>query len=494
MVYFAACVYRDVRFIQNADGTPVFADRPVLDVNGKPMVNSAGEAYAVERGAIRTLQVHGDCQAFQCFSQIAREAGCSVPAMMPEARKLLFPDTVRETDPLKCWLYALFDLAWRNTPGSPLKAERHTWVGNTSVSLRSLPHLRRAAAAGAMVAPSELLAQVPDPPDRFYSILGDLWTASIAAIDILSASSAAEAPKPLDAKELTVMSAIPCPDASASPNAELFSLADTQIRLKMAEQGDRLQRAIAQGMAEANARGLLHSSITLNMIIEHCCDAIAERGQLAWATIQEHIAAAGIVCFDGLNTQLRQAVAAHIPEGHGDVAAIMERYLKRIQLRGAHMREAERLDAAREKALAEAYGAVDLFVLSVRGKEARGAQGSRNVNIAVNAPVAALQIGNSNVASVVQRWTVGKRDELLEALGRIEDGIRSEQIPDSVLQEQLRTLVREAQAEARQDNPNISRLKLCLSQLATAIRTVAALKPAWMTLVEIANWLGRAVP
>jgi len=490
-VYWATGVYRNVRFIQNADGTPVFTDKPVLDVDGKPIVNSAGEAYAIERGAVRTLQVHGEYEAFQCFSQIATQAGCSVPAMPPAVRNMLFPGTVRETDPLKCWLYVLFDLAWRNMPGSPLKAERYTWVGDTSVSLRSLPNFRRAAAIGAKVPHPELLAQIPDPPDRFYSVLDNIGLASIAAVDILLTSAGENTGESRETEEVLLTSTTRFADAATSPNAELLKLADTQIRLEVAEQGQRLQRAIAQGMGEMGARGVLHSSMTLNMIIGHCCDAIAERAQIAWTTIKRYIAEAGITYSNALGAELKLAVTAHLPEDHGDIAAILERYLERIQLRGIQMQQRERLDAARSMALAQAYGAIDLFVLSVRKRQAQTAPLGQSVNIAVNAPVGALQIGDSNVASVVQQWTAEKRDDLLKALERIEDAVRSQQIPNSISEEQLRTLLREAQSEAREDKPNISRLKSLLSQLAAVIQIVAALKPAYTTLLEIARWLGQ---
>jgi len=490
MVHFAAGGYREVRLIQNADGTPVFADKPVLDVDGKPIANSAGEAYAIERGATRTLQVYGEYEAFRSFSQIASEAGCSIPAMPPEARKPLFPETVRETDSLRCWLYVLFDLAWWGIEGSPLRAERSTWVGNTSVSLRSLPHFRRADAAGAKVLPPELLAQIPDPADRFYSVLDNLFLASIAAVDILLESGAANSAELRQAGEVSVMSTTPCADAGASPNAELLNLADTQIRLEIAEQGKRLQHAIAQGMEEMIVRGLLRSSITLGMIVSHCCDAIAERAQIAWSTIETHIAVAGITYSDALGAELKLAVTVHLPEDHGDIATIVERHFKPIKLYGVQMREKKALDTARGKALAKVYGAIDLFVLSVRNTQSQTAQFGQNVNITVNAPVGAVQVGDSNIANVMQQWTAEKRGDVLKALEAIEDAIRSQQIPDSISKEQLRTLLRKAQAEARQEKPNISRLKTCLSQLATFIRTVAALNGAYTTIKGIVSWLG----
>ena len=153
----------------------------------------------------------------------------------------------------------------------------------------------------------------------------------------------------------------------------------------------------------------------------------------------------------------------------------------------------ERLNDARGKALTKVNGAVDLFVLSVRGRAARGAAGSQNINIAVHAPVGALQIGDSNLANVMQEWTAGKQAELLGALDRIGDAIRSQQIPASVSLEGLVALLADARAEAKQAHPVArTRLKTTVSAVAAGIRTIASLAPAYATLTGLAQWLGRA--
>ena len=83
LVHCGGSIYRNVGVMRNPDGTYIFATQPVKDVNGNPIVNTAGEAFAVERGAVRTVLVHGDLRAFESFRQIAIEAGSSVSAGAP---------------------------------------------------------------------------------------------------------------------------------------------------------------------------------------------------------------------------------------------------------------------------------------------------------------------------------------------------------------------------------------------------------------------------
>ena len=50
------------RFRQHfdADGHPVFTDRPALDARGVPITNSAGQAFAVTTQAHRSIELFGD--------------------------------------------------------------------------------------------------------------------------------------------------------------------------------------------------------------------------------------------------------------------------------------------------------------------------------------------------------------------------------------------------------------------------------------------------
>ena len=70
------------------------------------------------------------------------------------------------------------------------------------------------------------LAQVTDPPDRFYSVLDDLLAASGAAIDILLASAELERRVRLKQKAIAVV-AEHDPEATVPPNTELLAVSQT---------------------------------------------------------------------------------------------------------------------------------------------------------------------------------------------------------------------------------------------------------------------------
>jgi len=88
-------------------------------------------------------------------------------------------------DDVERWICALFDLAWANVAGSPLRSSRRVWFNGGS-SQRSVEdaavsdlHVLRG------ISSKKVIAETPDPPDRCYTQLPDVFLASSQAIDIL---------------------------------------------------------------------------------------------------------------------------------------------------------------------------------------------------------------------------------------------------------------------------------------------------------------------
>jgi hypothetical protein len=80
------------------------------------------------------------------------------------------------------WVNAVFELAWQRFPGSPLNAQRFAWNGSTSIPLDALSRFQQQANDGFRIDGIEGITN-----SHWYSVIDDLMSASIAAIDVLLA-------------------------------------------------------------------------------------------------------------------------------------------------------------------------------------------------------------------------------------------------------------------------------------------------------------------
>ena len=176
----------------DAEYEPLVGDRPVYDIGGKPIVFSDGEPVAMRLGAFRTYTIYGlgsaKDRAATCrsFYANAAEAGRSLHGLPAELNRILWRDWLdgfMEIDDPEFWVNALFELAWQRLPGSPLVAEKLAWQGQTSIPLDSLPHVDSLPHFREQVDKMG----IPDPAAHWYSVLDNLLSASVAAIDALLA-------------------------------------------------------------------------------------------------------------------------------------------------------------------------------------------------------------------------------------------------------------------------------------------------------------------
>jgi hypothetical protein len=177
-------VYRFPAQIFEANGAAKFAEKPVLDVDGKPILAPDGRPFAIRTGAKRRLWVNGDFEAHSRFQTLAIDSARAVQGIPDEVwRGRLEPETMATSDDYVRWLYVLFDLAWRNEPVATLRAKKYAWFdtakAHTVFALDDLPILRQTSPL------SERLAAIPDPPCHFYSTLMNVCAASVGAIDML---------------------------------------------------------------------------------------------------------------------------------------------------------------------------------------------------------------------------------------------------------------------------------------------------------------------
>ena len=176
----------------NAEYEPLVGDRPVYDLLGNPILFHDGDPVALQLGTSRNYTVYADAgpdRAAVCesFYSTAAEAGRGLYGLPADVNRILWRDWLDGfwmLDGTWMWINALFELAWQCFPGSPLTAKKYVWSGSARMPLDTLSLLRR---QGEHSGPMELLADIPDPPAHWYSVLENLPSASIAAVDILLA-------------------------------------------------------------------------------------------------------------------------------------------------------------------------------------------------------------------------------------------------------------------------------------------------------------------
>jgi hypothetical protein len=80
------------------------------------------------------------------------------------------------------WTDAVFELAWQSIEGAPLSAPKYAWFESTQVALEGIESLR--------LGDLQLPEWFKIPPDCWYSMISNVFEASVAAIDILLPTTA----------------------------------------------------------------------------------------------------------------------------------------------------------------------------------------------------------------------------------------------------------------------------------------------------------------
>jgi len=160
------------------------ADKAVPDIDGNPILSPSGKPSPIRQGCFRSHILYAT-KSNTRFNSLATEAGRVLYGIPSEVNRVLWRDWLdgfRTLHDNCMWTNAVFELAWQQHSGSSLRARKMAWNGNASVPLDALTHMRSRGDAGG---PNEWLDEIGDPPAHWYSVIDDLVSASIAAIDIL---------------------------------------------------------------------------------------------------------------------------------------------------------------------------------------------------------------------------------------------------------------------------------------------------------------------
>jgi hypothetical protein len=157
---------------------------PTIDATGQPIVTSAGEPLTVDEGFDQALRYYGNGR--ETYELIATDAGHCMRTISCEIAELINREPHDLCmDDISSWTTAVFELAWKRIPGSPLGAKKYAWIRDVPYEVSGFTDNRWVGAS------IDLLAGIPDCPIHWYSVIDDLFSASAAAIDILASDLSA---------------------------------------------------------------------------------------------------------------------------------------------------------------------------------------------------------------------------------------------------------------------------------------------------------------
>jgi hypothetical protein len=179
--------HREFRQVVDENGNYRLRDDPIVDVHGKPIVNSAGTAYDVVMPAFRSVFFTGDNDHFGQLSTIAKRAGAAAAAGDFKVARIL--DGWRFSTTSDLWWALVFELAWTGTHPL-LTADRRIWLPSESPNTY-VPYDRETlkALSASEFGPASAIpvAWLQHLPEAWISELDDVVVASIDTLDSLIA-------------------------------------------------------------------------------------------------------------------------------------------------------------------------------------------------------------------------------------------------------------------------------------------------------------------
>ncbi|MDG2223677.1 MAG: hypothetical protein P8L85_20015 [Rubripirellula sp.] len=173
--------------------TPAVGHDAIHNVTGNPILFSNGQPVALRTGVNRNYFVHAGGAAHEritnitSFFSLAAQAGQCLESLPTSVSRHLWrdwPDGFRTIGDKGMWVSALFELAWQQSAESQLTADRFTWIGTTNTRFDLSPSASQQSTSSN---PADASTLAPVGPPHWYSVIDDLVSASIAAIEILLA-------------------------------------------------------------------------------------------------------------------------------------------------------------------------------------------------------------------------------------------------------------------------------------------------------------------
>jgi hypothetical protein len=205
-VAFGSAGHREAFQRCDSKSNPLFREDPIFDANGKPIENSAGEAFDIVMPAFRSTVFSGASDDYRKLEHIAERGGRLIAKVEISWLRAALAGW-RFSKHADLWWTVVFEIGWSKRHPL-LNLERRLWlpseVANVFVpyDLEQLRHLSNSGFGPGKAIPAQWLERLPE---AFVSELPDAVSACFDAVDyILSEIASSERGDDSSATEVAI--------------------------------------------------------------------------------------------------------------------------------------------------------------------------------------------------------------------------------------------------------------------------------------------------
>jgi hypothetical protein len=272
----------------------------------------------------------------------------------------------------------------------------------------------------------------------------------------------------------------------------LLEVARTRLRIEFAEQAEHLHRDYDNLANRYRHRGMLDSGMFLKAVADSCVSAIDIRAQVTWQTIYRFISSAALRYGEELASDLKRAFRDTLG-GACDLFAV---YTKAAKILGDDATGAEigqKLDIALAHGITRIEAEIELLCTSLKAAESAEASIPGTI-VNVYSPVGVLQTGSNASSNVNIATNEEAHRAIVEALRLVEASLSQVAELVNANKSEVEEMVRQAKEELQKGNPNGTLLRSLLPNIAIAVQTTGAVKPAYDAMKWALSFLGITVP
>jgi hypothetical protein len=247
---------------------------------------------------------------------------------------------------------------------------------------------------------------------------------------------------------------------------ELKSIVKRKVALDIANQDHRIAVEVAGVRREANARGMLNSSMTVLGIEQVHVAAMRDRVSFIWAHLHRCIETAGIGFENGLGDELKSFVRLFVVDKPEDLGWQPDQDAVHLGLTNMELFSRDNVQKSRMAALEHVFTEIDLYLIAMKKAPPTAHYTQQVVNIN-GSNVANFQTGASASATVTQNIPGG---EYVALKGAFDD---------------LRTALLSSNASVTMDSRNDA-----VDMIEESVRELGKAKPNWAKLAAFVDGIG----
>lgn len=255
---------------------------------------------------------------------------------------------------------------------------------------------------------------------------------------------------------------------------------------------DIVKRDIGRAVTQANARGLLRSSVSMKLVTDTAINAIPVYAQTALNLVLRAASAHGETISADNQTDIMEGIKKELLF---EIEMLRAAVTGSVPFRDSGIsggdRLMEQIDKAADLELQRVSGELNLIVAQNKRAEGNAQTGS---TIIVNAPVGVLQTGPGSFGVANQHIDAGAAEALDKALTALLEQLERTDGDGRVNVHEIAEMVTESKAELQKPKPNASKLKSLITGIGSTISYLPKLKDAYDTLKWAANGIGVPLP